>query len=522
MGVIASAAAVTYGYPGRPEPALREVSVVLERGETLLLIGPSGCGKSTFLRLFNGLVPQFYGGQLAGQVLVAGMDASRTPTRRLAATVGMVFQEPEAQAIADTVRDEVAFGMEQHGVARTEMTQRLATTLEAVGVAHLAERRLTTLSGGERQRVAIASALALRPGLLLLDEPTSQLDPDGAETLLDLVDGLRVREGMTVLLAEHRLERAWPLASRVAVFEGGAVAVHAARSSFQSPAVPPVVALARRLDLSPAPLTVAEARDRLEGRALRVRLAPTAATPGDVLLAAEGATVSYGGLNALAGVDFAVHEGEVVALTGKNGSGKTTLLRGIAGTRALDEGHVWFRGQPAPVAVRERTAFCGMVPQDPAIALYQRTVAAEVLETMKLRRLRPDAALLDRWSVRELQDRDPHDISVGQQQRVAVAAMLAHEPPVWLLDEPTRGADVVYKTWLAGRLRDHARAGGAVVVATHDVEFAASVASRAVGLRAGKVAFDLPARRAFGHDGPLATQTAQVVPGALFPEEVCA
>lgn len=522
--MIAALEGVTYRYPAGP-PVLRDIHLTLPEGALAVLAGPSGGGKSTLLRLFNGLVPQFSGGELSGRVCVAGLDAPRTPARRMATVAGMVFQEPEAQSIADTVEDEIAFGMEQQGVPPGEMRRRLESLIEGLAIGHLRTRTVATLSGGERQRVAIAAVLALEPRLLLLDEPTSQLDGHGATALVDAVERLRARRELTVVVAEHRLERLLPAASLViGVDEGRAWQATPREAAARLAAVPPVCELGRALALSPLPLSVAEARTALQARQLRVEATPPCSAPGDELLRVEGVSVRFGELAALDRVSLSVREGEVVAVVGANGSGKTTLFRAIAGLIRPADGTVRFRGVPAPAAVRERTAFAGMVPQDPAIALYHETVGDELAATLHLRRLapRPASALAAAWDVAGLEGRHPRDLSVGQQQRLAIGAMLAHEPPLWLLDEPTRGADGRAKAWLAECLRAHAAAGGAALVSTHDRESAATYATRVIGLEGGRIAFDLPARAAFAAAGPLPTQVAQCVPGAITPPEVVA
>ncbi len=525
--MIATVRGLSYAYPGAEfgSSALSEVGLDVLEGAFGLVAGPSAGGKSTLLRVFNGLVPQFHGGIYSGTAEVAGLDPARTPARRMAAVAGMVFQEPEAQAIADTVEDEVAFGMEQQGVAPAEMRRRMDGLLAALGVEHLRHRRLATLSGGERQRVAIAAVTALEPRLLLLDEPTSQIDPQGAAAVIDAIERLHRERGLTILCAEHRLERLLPVADTVYHVEGGCVATLTPREAAASvTAAPPVAVLGRRLELDPLPLTVAEARERLQAPGARpVRVQTPGAdqpSPGDELLRLDGLTVAYGELVALREAALSLHEGEIVALVGPNGSGKSTLFRAIAGLARPAAGDVRFAGRPAPGPVAERTAFAGMAPQDPALALYHETVREEVMATLKLRRLPMEDAATAAWGLDAIAGRHPRDISVGQQQRVAIAAMLAHEPRVWLLDEPTRGADAVAKQWLAARLRAHAAGGGAAIVATHDIESAARFAMRAIGLDDGRIAFDLPAREAFGSDGPLPTQVARVVHGALFPEEV--
>jgi energy-coupling factor transport system ATP-binding protein len=522
--VIAALRGISYSYPGATDRALDGVDLEVGSGRFELLAGPSAGGKSTLLRLFNGLVPQFHGGRLAGSIEVAGLDPSRTAARRMATIAGLVFQEPEAQAVADTVEDEIAFGMEQHGVAAAEMRARIDSLLPALGIEHLRLRRLATLSGGERQRVAIAAVLALEPRILLLDEPTSQLDPAGADAVIAAVRKMHAERELTVLLAEHRLERLLAVVDGVIEVQDGHVSAMSPREAAGTlRAVPAVCELARRCGLDPMPLSVDEARPLFHDRSWEVRTR-TGSAPGDELLRVDALTVAYAELIALHEASLELRQGEVVALLGANGSGKSTLFRALAGLVAPVSGAISLLGKPAARRVQERTAVAGLVPQDPAIALYHETVAGEIAETLHHRRgaapTRSEADALDAWNIAPLAERNPRDLSVGQQQRVAIAAMLAHEPRVWLLDEPTRGADAPAKAWLANRLREHAQAGGAAIVATHDIESAAHYATRVIALEAGRVVFDLPAARAFAGDGPFPTQVAQLVQGALTPEDL--
>ena len=524
--MIASLRGLTYRYPSATSPALDAVDLDIREGAFALLAGPSAGGKSTLLRVFNGLVPQFHGGTLAGSVMVGGLDPTRTPARRMATVAGLVFQEPESQAITDIDEDEIAFGMEQQALDPGTMRRRLEGALVQLGIEHLRGRAIATLSGGERQRVAIAAVLALEPPLLLLDEPTSQLDQPGASALLDALDSLHRERGLTVLIAEHRLDRLLPRCDTVIEVESGrARALNPREAARELQAVPAVCEMGRRLHLEPAPLTVHEARSLLSG--LDVRPASPSQegagrrdplSPGAELLRVGGLTVAYGELRALHDVTVTLREGEIVALFGANGSGKSTLFRALCGLVQPLSGEVLHKGRPAPRGIPERTAFAGLVPQDPAIALYRETVREEVAETARNRRL-PAPSLAD-WGIGQLATRNPRDVSVGQQQRIAIAAMLAHDPRVWLLDEPTRGADAAAKRWLADRLAAHAAAGGAAIVATHDLEGAARFATRVIALDRGEIVSDLPAREAFGQAGPFPTQTARLVPGAILPEEV--
>ena len=342
--------------------------------------------------------------------------------------------------------------------------------------------------------------------------------------MLGALDALRAGGDLGIVLAEHRLERLLARVDGVVAVDGGvATAMGPREAAAALAAVPPVCELGRRVGLEPLPLTVDEARDALAGMRLCSRSMETRA-PGDELVRVDGLTVAYGEHIALREVSLSLREGEVVALVGPNGSGKSTLFRALAGLTRPVSGEVRFAGEPAPGPVRERTAFAGLVPQDPALALYQESVRDELRDTLRHRGMARGGVepALDHWGIEHLAGRNPRDVSVGQQQRVAIAAMLAHDPRVWLLDEPTRGADGAAKAWLAGRLREHAASGGAAIIATHDLESAARYATRVVALDRGMVRFDLPTRDALGHDGPMPTQVARLVPGAITVDEVVA
>jgi energy-coupling factor transport system ATP-binding protein len=324
-----------------------------------------------------------------------------------------------------------------------------------------------------------------------------------------------------VVVAEHRLERFLGTASSVLAVEAGHVSKVAPRqAAARLTGVPPFVEISRRL--GEAALSIEEARRTVDVSRLARRPRPAPPTPGDPVLSVRRAMVTYGAVKALDGIDLEVRQGEVVALVGANGSGKTTLLRTIAGLIRQAEGEVRLRGTVAARDVRERSAVAGLVPQDPAVALFQESVADEVAAGLRFRKRREPSpgGVLRRWGLDGVAEVNPRDLSVGQQLRVAVASMLAHEPPLWLLDEPTRGADTHAKEWLAGRIREQAACGGAAIIATHDIETAAMVATRTVGLERGRVAFDLPAREAFGAAGPRPTSLSQVVPWALTLEDI--
>ncbi|MDZ7727694.1 MAG: ATP-binding cassette domain-containing protein [Dehalococcoidia bacterium] len=389
--MIATTNQLRYSYPGAPGPALHDVDATLDDGAFTLLAGPSASGKSTFLRALNGLVPQFYGGTYGGTVSVDGLDPSTTPARRMATIAGMVFQEPESQGITDIVEDEIAFGMEQLGIARDEMLRRTDRVLSETGTGHLRDRHLHTLSGGERQRVALAAVLALEPRLLLLDEPTSQLDPAGAEDVFEALDRLRHRRGIAVAMSEHRLDHALPAADGVIAFNAGAAAQiepHEAASRLEG--VPAVTRLFRRLSREQAPRSFEEARAAWSPDGVQVLQPAPVPAPGDPLLDVRDVSVDYGDYRALDSVSLTLRQGECVALLGANGSGKTTLLRAITGLARTAGGSVDLHGLPADAPVATRTAHAGMVPQDPALALYRETLRDEIRESLRLRKLSRD------------------------------------------------------------------------------------------------------------------------------------
>jgi energy-coupling factor transport system ATP-binding protein len=515
--------AVSYCYPGTDRPVLRDASCTIEDGDFIVVVGPQASGKSTLLRLLNGLIPHFHGGRLGGRVLVDGLDTSRTPPRELARVAGMVFQDPEVQAVTDVVEDEIAFGLENEGLPLSLMRKRVEEALDQLGLAHLRQRAISTLSGGERQRVAIASVLAMQPRILLLDEATSQLDPQSADDVIAAVQRLNSDLGMTVLGAEHRLERVLQYAGRVLHTPGdGSVAELDTRTAARLlDGAPPVARLARLAGWSPTPLTVAEARRFTRDLTVYAPVRAPAEPGGPVILTVDRATLFYGDAPALQDVSLEVREGEVVALMGRNGSGKTSLLRAIVGLERLQGGRIGvLERDPGRDRVEDITDFAGLVPQDPQAVLFRETVEDELRFSLRARR-RPDAVemALEEWDLGALRGRDPRDVSVGQRQHIAIAVMLAHNPRLWLLDEPTRGMDAASKRWLAAKLRARAQTGGAVVLVTHDVELAAEVADRVVLLAGGRSVVDGPARDVLSESVLFSTQVNRLLGHGLLTVE---
>lgn len=544
---------LTYTYPGATVPVLNDISLELPDGELILVIGLSGSGKSTLLRCINGLVPHFSGGALAGNVRVGGLDPVAATPKVLSRHVGFVFQDPEAQFVVDRVEDEIAFALENAALSPQEMRVRVEETLDLLDLEPLRGRPIKTLSGGERQRVAIAAALALRPRILVLDEPTSQLDPKSAEDVLNALVRLNTDLGLTILLAEHRLERVLPFVDRVLYMpeDGGPLLSDAPRQVLsQVELAPPLVKLGRTLGWSPLPLTIKEglrfsrvwmeqrgARD--EGRSATAPRARVVHRRQRAFVQAERVSVSYGSRTVLKNVNFAVWPGEIVALMGRNGAGKTTLLKSLVGLVRPTAGTVQIDG--VSIEGRDVAEVCrtvGYLPQDPNSLLFAETVRDELLVTLHNHGMRPGGKgegrgaraaaaawpdqLLHRLRLQGKEGAYPRDLSVGERQRVALAAITVTRPAVLLLDEPTRGLDYLAKRELIALLQEWRDEGMTIVLVTHDVELAAALADRVVLMSQGEVIADGAPSEVLGASPLFAPQVARLFPdtGWLTAEDV--
>jgi energy-coupling factor transport system ATP-binding protein len=436
---VAEVEGLTFWYPEAARPALSDVSLRVEPGEIVAVLGPSGSGKSTLLRALAGLVPHFHGGRFEGKVAVAGMDTRRFRPADLAGEVATLFQDPEDQVVFGRVANEVAFGLENVGTPPAEIWPLVHDALAQVGGERLAERRTETLSAGELQRVCLASVLALEPSLLLLDEPTSQLDPEGAERLLDAACDL----GAAVLLSEQRPTLPLERCDRVLFVEQGRISLDARRE----------VALAR---LPPAYLP----RDP--------QSLPATEGAGETVCRLEDVSFAYEAQPVLDGTSLTLRRGEMVALTGPNGVGKTTLAKIAAGLLEPLSGTVETQGR------------CCYLSQDPGRYLVKERVLDEAALAVGGDLVRARRALAD-VGLAGFEHRHPRDLSSGERERLALASVLVADPDVLILDEPTRGVDPPRKAELAAQLRRDAERRATLVV-THDLVFAGDVADRAVAL----------------------------------------
>ena len=497
-------------YADAPAPTLRDVDLVIPDGELVLVIGRTGAGKSTLLRAINGLVPHFTGGTLAGRVIVDGRDTRTNPPRELADVVGYVGQNPLSGFVTDTVEEELAYAMESLGVDPAVMRRRVEDILDSLGLTAFRDRALTELSSGQQQRVAIGSVLTAGPRVLVLDEPTSALDPPAAEDVLATLTRLVHDLGITVVMAEHRLERVVQYADRILeVRADGRVVEGTPSASMETATVaPPVVELGRLAQWKPLPLSIRDARraaDPLRAKLAKLRL-PPAARPArrEPVVRTTDLVARYGTVVALRGVNFAVAPGEVIALMGRNGAGKSTLLAHLVGLFKPATGHVEVAGhEPHRRSASDLIHDVGLVPQEPSDLFCADSIDDEL----------PSGAreLLDRLAPGIDGQGHPRDLSEGQRLALALSLILSREPPVLLLDEPTRGLDYPAKSRLISVLRERSAAGTAIVVATHDVELAADVASRTVVLADGEVVSDGPTAEVVTASPAFAPQVAKIL-----------
>ena len=466
-------------HPGRRLPAVAGVSFELEPGACLLIVGPSGSGKSTLARALAGLVPWSVPGRVEGDLRIDGLPVGAQDPVALVERLGIVLQDPSSQLVMEHVEDDVAFGLEGRRWDRAAMQARVPTALAETGLAGFERRRTARLSGGEQQRLALAGALAPRPGLLVLDEPTSSLDPAGAVAFVGRLAALRAARATTIVLVEHRAELAWPLADLVLALgaDGRPLALGTPRDLLD----------ARRADLVTAGIWLPD--DPLPALPAAGDRQP-APDSGSSIVEARGVTFSYEpGAPVLAGVTLEVAEGERVALLGPNGSGKSTLGRLLVGLLRPSAGTIRLAGRdPGRLASRDLARLAGYVVQDPERGFLEANVETEVLAGLSgpERAAAGDVAATLGLPFERFGPRNPYTLSGGEQRRLSLAAQLVRRPRLLVLDEPTFGQDRRTYDGLLALLRDRVAGGTAILAATHDLRFAGDLADRVVRLERGR------------------------------------
>lgn len=533
---------ISYYYPENQFPALKNINLSLEDGEFLLLVGGTGSGKSSLARVLAGLIPNFYGGKFKGTILFNGKELREAVSQLLCSKVGMVFQDPEKQMVMTSVEAEIAFGLENLGLPQQEMFRRVAEVMSFLDLSHLKKEFTANLSGGQKQKVALAAVLAMQPSILILDEPTSQLDPLSAEEFLNLVERLNKELGYTVLLVEQRLERCIHLADRLVLMDKGEIicdkpTAEAVRWQVanKQPFIPPVAHFFALLDYPAIPLTIKGGRKTLQ-EIIASQPSPldyhssfcALPAPGKMnkdsrvtpILETKDIWFTYPiGREALKGVSLKVDPGDFAVIMGGNAAGKTTFLKLAAGLLKPDRGRVFVRGiDTRAAALPDLARHIGYLSQNPNEYLFQDTVEDELLFTIRNFGIEDKGVVestLRKLGLEELSKINPRELSGGERQRVALASVLVSQPELLLLDEPTRGIDCVLKGELGILLKELNRQGMTIVMVTHDVEFAVEHASRIVLLFDGQIVSDGSSRQVLSGSLFYAPQMARLFKGLV-------
>lgn len=534
---------LTYSYPHSDSQALSDVNLELKKGEFVLLVGPSGCGKSTLVRCFNRLIPEISGGSFSGRVLLQGKDLKNEKIRKLALEVGMVFQNPETQLFCMTVAEDISFGPENLGLPRTEVLSRVEKALKAVRLEKLSNHFIFTLSGGEKQRTAIGGNLAMEPEILVLDEPTSDLDPTGTEEVLELLKKLNEEKQTTLILIEHKLDSVFEIADRMLVMDKG-------RFIFDGK---PFEILCReeetlkRLGIHPPQLTeiahllgmdsealIALSYENVLNRLAKLLQIPasqfesqieqkhetfssietsSSITSSSILPSEENLpfvrieNLCYrleDGSEILKDINLDIKSGEFLALLGHNGAGKTTLAGHLIGFCRPSGGRILLNGKDIEgYSTAQLSKKVGYLFQNPDSQIFMDSVIKEVrfgLENMGIPKKEIEKLVNESLETMELsayKNRHPHSLSRGQRQRLAVASILALEPDLLVLDEPTTGQDRGHILKFLDKIKELKKLGKTVILITHDMELVAEYAERIVVMKQGRVLLDGPTAKVF-------------------------
>ena len=498
---------VTYYYPGSKNPAIENVNLKVRRGEFIIIAGPSGGGKSTLCRILLGLIPHYYGGRLYGKVVVEGIDVVRSNMRELVGKVGMVFQIPENQMVNLLVEEEIAFGPENLLLPPEEINERISWALNTLRINHLRQRLTYTLSGGEAQKVALASVLALKPQILILDEPLANLDPLSAKEFLEILHSFWRENNVTVILIEHRLADAIRYAQRIIVLDKSIIAEGEPRKLVEEGVlekhgieIPSISKASKLLGINKVPLTINEALPVYSKLIKYNNCNPHFNIEGennkpDPIIIVENLWYTYpSGEHALRGVNLRIHRGEFIAIVGANGAGKTTLIKHFNGLLKPTKGRVIVFGMDTRKhSIAELSRYVGIVFQNPLHQFFEETVEKEVMFTVKNMKVKNGEEkvkeILKELKIYHLRDKSPHEISAGEQRRLAIASILVYEPEVIVLDEPTAGLDYRLKHELLNIIIDKMlRKDKTVVMVSHDMEFLANAPlNRIIVMEKGKV-----------------------------------
>lgn len=489
---------ISFYYENSENKIINNITLNVPSGDFLLITGSTGCGKSTLLKTINGLIPHESGGQLSGEVIIAGSNTKLHTIASLSKLVGTVFQSPEDQIFSTSVYDEVAFILENSGVAPEEINERVLETLKLVGLGEFTRRSVHALSGGQKQRLVLAAIIVAKPQILLLDEPISQLDPQGAADLLDIVVKLN-RQGITIIMVEHRLHEVMPICKHIAIMSEGNLVWHSSKEvAFKNPEVffkyglrvPTTIEICSKLGLQAVDASVDTAvkciRNNFFIPALFKSKPINIANDSEIIAEVEALSFQYSKhTKIIQNLNLTIKKGEFVAIMGKNGSGKSTLLQLISGLLKAAKGKIELFGNISKTINPD----VGLVLQNPDLMLFNISVEKELEFALKQRDKgrQTEANFMSIMGLAGLEKRFPLSLSRGQRFRVAIAAALATMPKLLLLDEPTTGQDIASIHEVMLLLKEYINGGGSIIFCTHDTEIVATYASRLIIMKDGQI-----------------------------------
>ena len=490
---------LSYRYPSRKQFTLKNINLTLADGEMLLLAGRSGCGKSTLIKAVSGLLGSEERGELQGAIYLQGEDISKWPPEKTGQLVGTVYQSPDDQLFAMTVADEVGFALENQGEEPEIIARKVSETLELVGLGGFEDYSIHKLSGGQRQRLALASILVTRPGLLILDEPVSQMNPQGVQSFMQLLVRLNREAGIAILMIEHRVNELCKYFSRLAVMQDGRIVYDGlVKDAWQAMTgrtdlglrEPQTVKLCRALQLSELTTDQGKIVQMLRSECEPAAAAAQAQPAGQQqpLLEARDLYYTYPGSKepTLKKLQFTLYQGQITAIMGFNGAGKSTLMNLLGGLTQTQQGSLLLAGQP----VGKQLGKIGYLRQEPDLMLLADTVREELCWKNNTITQQELQLLLKHMNLEEYADDFPLALSKGQRLRVVLGAMLAKKPALLLLDEPTTGQDEQSLAEIRRLLLAYKEQGGSIFICTHDMELAAQVADRVIVLCAGQIIAD--------------------------------
>lgn len=487
---------LSFWYPECETPALSNINLSVKEGELVLIVGPSGSGKSTLLRCLNRIVPDFYGGKIKGKVCIDGINLKNWDKKAIVSTIGMVYQHPEKQIVLQDVEREIAFGLENLNMDLNKMKRNVSEAISLLNLTNIKDKSTNEISGGEKQRIAIASVIAMNPEIIIFDEPISQLDPIGAEEVLNFIKKLNKDMGKTIILVEHRLDKCFDLADRIIFMENGVIVGEGKKSNIPKNIskkyfLPNLTYIFREAGYKEGPTNVKEARSIISELEFGNIKYPLKNFKENIL---EISKLEFGykkGERTLQGINMKLGRGEIITVMGENGAGKSTLFKLAAGVLENYKGTIKISGKAIKGCEnKERIKMIGYLSQNPNDYFGRETVFEEVAYTLKNigeYESKLVENILARLNIDKLSQKNPRDLSGGEKQRVAIACTMVTNPDILILDEPTRGMDAEAKEILGTIIKELAESGKSIVIITHDTDFAADYSDSIILMFDGEI-----------------------------------